>query len=186
MKRENLYFERPTLSSTIYIWMVAVPIGFLLLIWMPPSSLGIKVGVTIMLSVIFLIIGVASVVPFIRYREISLTSEGLYLRLGTFEDNISIYEMNSVEFMGTTKPETISGAAWGPWIHGFRTLFFPLGVVTAERIRWYVFGDKRKYFKIKRKSKDTICVGVANPDKFSEELQRLQASSGHRIFLNHI
>jgi hypothetical protein len=102
-------------------------------------------------------------------------------KLCTSLDNISKYDIISVEPIGEAKPEYLFGQAWGPGGYGFRNLFLPLGVVTTKEAKWYVFGGGRAYIKIRRKSGKAVCVGVKDPGGFMNRWKMLQSQLGDSV-----
>jgi len=137
--------------------MPIMPLGHILVIWVLPGGIDAKMAATLIVGlirrIILLVMGAIMVVPFIRHREISLTNNELRLKLGLLKDNISKYDIISVEPIGETKPDF--GEAWGS-----------LGVMITKDAKWYNFGGGRTYIKIRRKSGKAVCVGVRDPEEF--------------------
>ena len=170
-----LYTEKP-LSPYFLIgilFVAIIPIGLSLFIWSYPMSMGVRISATLLIGIIFLIIWGALTIPSIRHRELSLTEEKLHVRLGPSEENISIYDIISIE--PVEKPEIIWGELIGTGYRSAGWMILPFGVALEKSgVKWYVFGAGRTYFKIKRKSGNPVCVGVTNSNEFLEKWRMLQ------------
>ena len=162
--------------------MPIMALGHILVIWVLPGGMDAKMAATllsgIIWGIIFLVMGAIMVVPFIRHREISLTNNELRLKLGLLKDNISKYDIISVEPIGETKPHFVF--AWKYSLGVMITNVFALkyylgdylGVMITKDAKWYVFGGGRTYIKIRRKSGKAVCVGVRNPEEFMTRWRR--------------
>jgi len=131
------------------------------------------------LVAMWLIFGVVMPLPFILKREILLTNNEFHVKFGFYKDIIAVDDIESIE--QTKRPWTFVGCSGGPcaraWMQRSRGILI-CGVAITNRIKSYVFGGRRTYFKIKRcgydKYYDSICIGVSNAEKFTSTWKMLQ------------
>ncbi len=186
LNKGTAYMEKPSISlgtllSPVYPWGAAL-ITWLMMQYaisvVPPWKRVTVEPVFFLMSLmtyIFLILGPIMPIPFILKREIHITNTMFHVRFGFSEDNIALYDIESIERV-KRRPVMFSGIRnWvsGPdgslgW--GQPLGLFLLGVAKIKGVKWYVFGMRQTYLKVNKRNGDAVCVGVRNPELFLEGL----------------